>query len=270
MNQKVENVVNNLDVIKQLYEVTAYISVLDKDGILVGYSVPEGETPRINIGEKFEDPSGAFDKVIRTGQKIHNYLPKEVMGIAFEGDLVPIKDGHSIEGCLICTYAADDDSKVIDIAENFNASVQRIDTSVQEIIKGTENLVGTLDKINSMTTNVETDVTEAANIVTKISKNASRSNILALNASIEAARSGETGRGFAVVANEMEKLAKDSGSSAGDIKKTLDGIIEHLNEMITSIKDANSVAKNYTEHISSINTILAETVSLANKLEEKN
>lgn len=192
------------------------------------------------------------------------------MGIAFEGDLVPIKDGHSIEGCLICTYAADDDSKVIDIAENFKASVQSIDTSVQEIIKGTENLVGTLDKINSMTTNVETDVTEAANIVTKISKNASRSNILALNASIEAARSGETGRGFAVVANEMEKLAKDSGSSAGDIKKTLDGIIEHLNEMITSIKDANSVAKNYTEHISSINTILTETVSLANKLEEKN
>lgn len=268
MNHKVQSVVDNLEIIKQLYDVSAYISVLDKDGILVGYVIPEGEPPKMKIGEKFQDPSGAFNRVLREGIKIHNYLPKEVMGMAFEGDLVPIKDGNKVEGCLVCTYVTDNNEKVIDIAERFKESVQQIDVSVQEVISGTENLVQTLEKINSMTTGMESDVNEASDIVNKIRQNASQSNILALNASIEAARSGEAGRGFAVVATQMGKLAKDSGSSAAEIKNTLNGIVEHLGEMISSIKDANHVAKNYMESINSINSTLSETLSLANRLEE--
>ena len=114
-----------------------------------------------------------------------------------------------------------------------------------------------LEKMNDMTTSVESDVNGASDIVNKIRQNASHSNILALNASIEAARSGEAGRGFAVVATEMGKLAKDSGSSAAEIKNTLDGIVDHLGDMISSIKDANLVAKNYMESINSIKSVLA-------------
>lgn len=268
MNQKVQSVVDNLDIIKQLYDTSTYISVLDKDGILVGYVIPEGESPKIQIGEKFEDLSGAFDRVMREGIKLHNYLPKEVMGMAFEGDLVPIKDGSRIEGCLICTYAAQDAGNVKNITDRFKVSVKQIDVSVQEVINGTENLVQMLEKMNDMTTSVESDVNGASDIVNKIRQNASHSNILALNASIEAARSGDAGRGFAVVATEMGKLAKDSGSSAAEIKNTLDGIVDHLGEMISSIKDANHVAKNYMESISSISSVLSETISLADRLEK--
>ena len=42
MNHKVQSVVDNLEIIKQLYDVSTYISVLDKDGILVGYVIPDG------------------------------------------------------------------------------------------------------------------------------------------------------------------------------------------------------------------------------------
>lgn len=268
MNQKVQSVVDNLGIIKQLYDESAFISVYDKDSILVGYVVPDGESPRIQMGEKFEDPTGALDQVIREGIKVHNYLPKEVMGMAIEGDLVPIKDGNRVEGCLICTYAAQNKEKVMDIADQFKLSVKQVDTSVQEVISGTENLVQMLEKMNDMTTSVESDVNGASDIVNKIRQNASHSNILALNASIEAARSGEAGRGFAVVATEMGKLAKDSGSSAAEIKNTLDGIVGHLGDMISSIKDANHVAKNYMESINSIKSVLAETISLADRLEK--
>ena len=190
------------------------------------------------------------------------------MGRAFEGDLVPIKDGGRVEGCLICTYAVDDKDKVADIADRFKASVNKIGDTVQEVVGGMENLVQTLEKMNDTTACVETDVNGASDIVNQIGQNASRSNILALNASIEAARSGDAGRGFAVVATEMGKLAKDSGGSAAKIKGTLDGIVTHLGEMVSSIQEADDVAKNYMDSIRSIQSILEETVTLANKLEE--
>lgn len=226
VNEKVQNVVDNLEIIKQLYDKSLYLTVMDNVGTVVGFSIPDGEIPKKQIGEVFYDPSGAFDRVIKEGITVHNYLPKEVMGEAFEGNLVPIKDGTKVVGCIICTYSVDEKEKVKDIAEQFKTSVHHIGASVQEIISGTENLVQMLEDMNAMTSGVEADVNGAADIVNQIGQNASHSNILALNASIEAARSGDAGRGFAVVADEMGKLAKDSGSSAAEIKKTLAGIVK--------------------------------------------
>ena len=124
-----------------------------------------------------------------------------------------------------------------------------------------------LTNMNEVTSDVEKDVNEASGVVNKISNNASHSNILALNASIEAARSGEAGKGFAVVATEMGKLAKDSGSSATEIKTTLSAIVNHLQSITQSITEANDVAKSHMDNINSIKGILEYTVSVARELE---
>ena len=75
-----------------------------------------------------------------------------------------------------------------------------------------------------------------------IQGNASRSNILALNASIEAARRGEAGKGFAVVANEMGKLAQVSGNSAKEILQTLQEITKSVEKVAQAVNDANEAA----------------------------
>ena len=110
-------------------------------------------------------------------------------------------------------------------------------------------------------------VGEVNEIVDKVQSIAGQTNLLALNASIEAARSGEAGRGFSVVATQMGKLAKDSGNSATEIKTTLSAIVSHLEAIMNSIKEANDVAKSYMDNISSIRTVLEQTVSIANELE---
>ena len=125
-----------------------------------------------------------------------------------------------------------------------------------------------LTDMKKMTSDVEQDVNKAADVVNKISSNASHSNILALNASIEAARSGEAGRGFAVVASEMGKLAKDSGSSAVEIKNTLSVITNHLKVIADSIKEAHNVTESYTNNISSIKNVLQQTITVADELEQ--
>ncbi len=267
MNTRLEYLVDALPVLKQLFEKDVYMTIMDKDGVIVGYSIPDGEQPKMNVGDKFNDPTGAMDRVLSSGRSQHNRLPKEVMGEAFEGELVPVKDGSEVVGCIICTYSVDTREHMAEITTKFQKSVVNISTSLQGLVDGMENLFEKLTEMDSMTSGVENDVHDAVEVVNKINSNASRSNILALNASIEAARSGEAGRGFAVVAGEMGKLAKDSGSSATEIKNTLHTIMDHLGSIITSIKDAGNFARQHSGSIAEIQQVLDEMVLLARELE---
>ena len=70
-----------------------------------------------------------------------------------------------------------------------------------------------------------------------------------------------------MVATEMGKLANDSGSSATEIKSTLNIITSHLVSIVSSIKDANDMAKEHMENINEIQKILKETIVLAEQLE---
>ena len=72
------------------------------------------------------------------------------------------------------------------------------------------------------------DVKDFANAIQQISN---KTNMLSLNASIEAARTGEAGKGFAVVANEMNRLANDIKESSGKILDIIDQFISDINSM---------------------------------------
>ena len=269
MNERVQMVVDMLPVFYELQGRDAYMTVLDDEAVVCGYVIPNGVAPQKKIGDKFIDPSGAYDEVMRTGKSKYNYLPKEVMGEAFEGVLVPIKDGNETVGCVINSFSAGVKERMTELTNEFQSAIGQASASIDSMVSGVETLFEMLKNMAANTNNVGKDVNTAVGIVSKISGNASRSNILALNASIEAARSGEAGRGFAVVATEMGKLAKDSGDSASEIKTSLDAVNTELSGVITEISSANTIAKDYLENAQSIKEILENTLKLAVELEEQ-
>ena len=267
MNEVLQRVIDNLDVMRELSDREVYLSVMDKEGIVLAYSVPQGVTPKLDIGKRFIDPTGVLNEVIRTGVKKHNILSEEVMGVALEGNLVPIMDGKEVIGCISSSYIITRKSEMKELVKRFHSSVSEVSESVQNILDGMKSLSDMLGEMNEMTSGIEGDVSTATQIVGHVGKNASRSNILALNASIEAARSGEAGRGFSVVAKEMGILANESSTSATQIKAALDGIVKHLKEIVLSIKGASDEAESHAKAIDTINEILNESIELAEKLE---
>ncbi len=152
--------------------------------------------------------------------------------------------------------AVNDGKEIIEMLQESNTETLQTEDEIQKAEASLQNVQDNIDALNEqITSSVEKEMeisqkvsqlsaeaTQVKDVLSVISDIADQTNLLALNAAIEAARAGEHGRGFAVVADEVRKLAERTQKSLSEIHGTINIIVQSIADSSESInKNAQDI-----------------------------
>jgi methyl-accepting chemotaxis protein len=129
-----------------------------------------------------------------------------------------------------------------------------------------EKVVATAHDSVSIVSNLNDSIQKIGQITTVIKEIADQTNLLALNAAIEAARAGEQGRGFAVVADEVRKLAERTSSSTSEISGVVKSIRDETEAAVTSMSEVEREVQESANFNSLTGEALKQIVEAANQV----
>lgn len=227
-------------------------------------------TEELNFGLKPGDsikPDSMADRVVKSGKRLSARVGAEIFGVTYIGVGIPIFDENGqVAGSLVTGTSIEIQDRTKLAADNIFVSIQELTTGSQSQAAASQNLAGIAQALSEESTQIITGIKNTDKVVSTIQGVANQTNILGLNAAIEAARAGKSGLGFSVVADEIRKLASGTDVSIKEITSILEETQRTVGELTKKISDISTIAEEQAATSEEIAAVIEQINSMASEL----
>lgn len=218
----------------------------------------------IRVGDPLS--GGVAEAALRTTQRQFIEQDSSAFGKPYSAVANPIFDEGRLVGVLTVGYPTSEKEKLQQMADTLFAFVQQFSVSMEQVSSSSEELTQSSTAVIEQTGKITERVEETAKIIDSVKNISKQTQILGINASIEAARVGIEGRGFAVVASEIQRLAVTTQDSAKSIESTLHAVQEVFEQVNQDIGNSFSLSQAQNDALQQMNQAVHRLSELADQL----
>ncbi len=259
---KRDAICNLLEDISVLFNSECMISVTDTERFIAHCPGKKVDT-KVRIGDPVP-PSSPLTMACQSKKTVTKVIPKEFCGVSFRSTATPIFDKEAnVVGCVGVGISMERESKLVETYEQFSKLLNVITEQTDTIDGGMVRIAEDNEKIMDVMSHTKTASQEILELLGEIQIIASTTDILAVNASIEAARTGVQGKGFAVIATEIKELSQHTKKAVNLVSSLLRKMTRGVDDLSEITLENSELLQSQIQIISDINHVIDDMQATA-------